>query len=663
MSSSGNGKGRLTAAAIILLAGLLAFIDARDTTAGGVSAPEPAFALPASSERSSQAAEVEAKIAEVDLRRRLEVAMGGEFAGIWFDPLTARLHVGTASSAGRSSAEAVAAQTGLAEFVVLTSVRSTWAQLEGAQRDWGRRLADLFERAEVQTSLAPDLNSVQVKLGSLVPPARRDALERVAAADDVRVSVLVVERADLGAEPITRCAKFSPKKAHCDPTIVGGVTIEGGSTGCTAGPAVTLKDRTKPADATDTFVLTAGHCVNNAGGIGEKWYAYDKNGAKKEEVGIGLSFIDAETDIGVIEMTTKFWARANDPIPVDPAVAAWDTGKETSPTVVKAAGSPIKGTKSCFSGQRSGTNCGTIVEEHLVKTVEGAKQENVFELKLEGEGKVGKGDSGAPVFTEATPSTVQGVMVAADLDPKTEEGTVGYLHSLSLAFEKLKELKKLEFELLKESNQRRHPTFTAEEYPVTFSAEDTSSEDQFTILDSTITCTERELHGTLSEPEAGKSVTSIEVIPTYGGCMDQNSLPVKYSHNGCKYKFTLQKLNGEGHYSADVDIVCPEGKPGIQFSSYTTHASATEEETECQLTIPPQSGLKSLTLTNDSGEITIDEGKLTGVKVTTQTENCDCPGMLGEDETNAAIYHVDSPLNIVGTNDEEETLQIDMAGG
>lgn len=637
MDSSGSGKGRLAVAAIILMVGLLAFIDARDIPVGEVSALEPAFALSSSPERSTQAAEVEARIAEVDLRRRLEIAMGGQFAGVWFDALMAKVHVGTASPVGRNSAEAVAAQTGLADLVVLTPVRSTWAQLEGTQREWGRRLADLFERAEVQTSLSPDLNSVQVELGSLVPRARRDALDRVAATGDVRVSIIAAERAHLGAEPITRCAKFSSKSSHCDPTIVGGVTIVGGNSGCTAGPAVTLKDRTKAADATDTFVLTAGHCVNSAGGIGEKWYAYDKSGTKKEELGIGLSFIDAATDIGVIEMTTKFWARANDPIPVDPAVAAWDTGKESNPTVVKAAGSPIKGTKSCFSGQRSGTSCGTIVEEHLVKTVEGVKRENVFELKLEGGGKVGKGDSGSPVFTEATPSTVQGVMVAADLEGKTEEGTVGYLHSLSLAFEKLKDQKKLEFELLEESNQRRHPNFIAEEYPATLSASDPSSEDKFTGFGSTVSCSENEFDGELTE-----IADSLEVTPVYGKCTT-GVLPATVANNGCKYKFAPQEEVAEGQYSATVDVVCPGEQPGIQINVYSSIAHAV---TVCTVTIPPQTGLETITLTNSGEHIEIDQGSIEGVAMKSQ-------GACGASETTSGVYDLGQAVTVAGSSGEE----------
>jgi hypothetical protein len=83
--------------------------------------------------RSAQATAVEAQMARADLVGAMEAALGRKFAGVWFEPSTARVHVDFTSSAARKAVEGVAAKIGLARYVIPTPARSTWAQLSAAQ--------------------------------------------------------------------------------------------------------------------------------------------------------------------------------------------------------------------------------------------------------------------------------------------------------------------------------------------------------------------------------------------------------------------------------------------------------------------------------------------------------------------------------------------------
>lgn len=51
------------------------------------------------------------------------------------------------------------------------------------------------------------------------------------------------------------------------------------------------------------------------------------------------------TDLGVIEVTTKFWASTKDP-PVSPFIAEWKVGSETDPFAVKKQTPPVKEPRS-----------------------------------------------------------------------------------------------------------------------------------------------------------------------------------------------------------------------------------------------------------------------------------------------------------------------------
>lgn len=603
MKSTEIGMARTLIAAIGLVVAMGAYANAQGPATG----PAPVVASQADPlPRTPRASEAEAAIARTDLGARMEAVLGDGFGGVWFEPVTAQMTVGVTSPATARLVETVAARAGLSEFVTEVPVASTWAELDAAQERWDRRLADLFQRAEVATALLPDRNAVSIELGSAVPDAKREALERAAAKDSVAVSIVVAPQPHLGLTPLARCAGFVKNLAICDPTIVSGTSIrgpwvvpaeeeaeeeEGGvtgeleeqeteekpkpvRTGCTAGPPAILKNAAKKADETKTFILTAGHCVNekfNGGGVkGGKWIAYNR----KEEVkaiGEAVAYIFGETDIGVIEVTTDYWATAKVLNPITPAIASWKE-LETDPFPIMEQKKPMVGNKTCNSGQTSGTNCGgEIITTDQTINARGATIKNLIEVKGS---KATYGDSGGPWFAEQaykqTPSL--GYPEGTTVGKKNSTGNLVF-QSLETSFEKLKNEKGLDLELLTVSNEKRHGKFKAGSYPTTIHGT-TVAPQKFVTEAGTIECKESTYHAVLVEPSS-----TLTVKPSYSACTSSYGAGATVAMEGCTYLFHVVEKTSTDNYKAATDISCPGGS--IKISAGTCKAEIkTQSERE-----------------------------------------------------------------------------------
>jgi hypothetical protein len=395
--------------------------------------------------------QVELEIARSGVTTRLEAALGGDFGGLWLEPSGAQLHVGVPSAHSRHSAEVAASRAGVAEIVAETPVRSTWAELKGAQRRWAERMADLFDRAEAVTSLRARYNALEVELGSAVPDQRRLALERAAAADDVNVLVRVGESSHFRVEEQARCATFVPDKAMCNPTMVAGVSIvheNETKTPCTAGPAVMPTSAANAALATERRILTAGHCIDPNGT--KKWFAYEKTSGKLEFVGLAGSFVHNHVaDIGLIQIDPMSKWRQAGFTPVNPTIAQWSSKAENEPIPVIGEREPFEGAETCISGQSSGKLCGKVVATG--KTF--ADISNMTEVNV----TTKEGDSGAPwyakEYAEAGGGLVEGVHRGRNASNNT-----AIFEPLKYGLEKLKAEKGADYVLLTTANEERvHP--------------------------------------------------------------------------------------------------------------------------------------------------------------------------------------------------------------
>ncbi len=387
----------------------------------------------------------------------MEAALGSAFGGVWFDRSTAQLHVGVSSPASRKAAEAIAARTGLSNLVSETAVKSTWEQLATAQQELNQGLEDLFAHGEARTALDPESNSIAIELGSGVSESRSAELRQQASDLGVKVSISVAPTPTFFARPQAgRCSQYEKGKenSNCDKPIVAGVRIESKSgEKCSAGPAVILQKPLTIAETTLTYLLTAGHCIANGGGIGAEWSAFNKKKEKKligkaEEGLNGVKGAVDKVDVGVIKINNPGeWVHegAKALTPVTPAIAPWNKLEEAEPISVTNQGAiPVKGTEVCVSGATSGTHCGKVSATGVTEVFAGGITVETL-VAVEGEPVTEGGDSGGPWFTKAKPGEVLGTHVGISAK------SVMLFEPLSASFENLT----TKYQLLTVANEKR----------------------------------------------------------------------------------------------------------------------------------------------------------------------------------------------------------------
>ncbi|MBS1860936.1 MAG: hypothetical protein JSS68_04400 [Actinobacteria bacterium] len=576
--------------------------------------------------------ETQEAIDEAALVSKLEAALGGAFAGVWLDPRRATLHVGVTSRAARATVESMSAAAGLSAHVAETKVSSTWKQLTATQRRWDRRLSGLLLRSQVGTSLSPEANAVVVELSSAAAPALRARLKHSALASPVHVMLTSVPPGQLTVElQASRCEKWAELKAYCNPTIAAGVLIESevNKEQCTAGPAVLTEH--PDTNTTDTFILTAGHCVTEGGGLLSAWRAFDKNGTP-QKLGEAVEYLDDAkgdaVDVAAIEVENAHWITPTQ-TPVHPGIAPWGA-LEPEPFAVEGSVGSVIGHTSCVEGARTGFHCGTIVS--VTAALAGLK--NLVEV----EGvETNKGDSGAPWY-----SAVEGP--SFDYVEGTHVGKTGAGHPV---FEplaaSLKELadqaQEYNLELLTTANETRPECpmpgticFEAETYPATITGSELKSIEVGTESGS-IACGTASYSGSLAE--ASKT---LEVSPGFGECTIFGTPLATTDINGCKFKFTATSKVEADKYKGAMDIACPAGA-SIKFTSVCG----------CVVTVGSQTALATIEYV-DATEVVPKEDAdfkvtVTGLKYTEEAL-CKHPGTRSS-----------------GTYSAEITVKADTGGG
>lgn len=494
--------------------------------------------------KADRLAEVEGAIARTDLAGRMQDALGDGFGGVWLEPSTARLHVGVTSAESRRGAEAVAVRAGLSEVVEETPVRSSWARLGAVQERWNRRLTDLFERNLVRTSLSPEGNAVVVELASRVPASTLTELRREASDSEVDVAIAVTPYPALTGESQARCAKFVADNAFCDPTIVGGVSIKNAKGSlCSAGPAVIRSDRSKYFWATDTYILTAGHCFG--GGFFEQWTTSSKAGPWTT-LGTSIEFKHGDKDVGLISVAKPTWATEGF-IPVIPSVAQWSKTAESEPQHVVGEAGPVVNAKACLSGQTTGLSCGKIAKVGVTeKFVDGTTTTGLVEVSG---ATAAKGDSGGPWMSgeEVSIGMVLGTHVG-----RTGTTNNPLFQTLASSYGALN----TKVQLLTEVNEERHPfSFDAESNPVVLTAKRTGAAKHVLTADAaTISCNDVHFTKELTSTPVGQVIFE----PVFGECTTPKK-NVVVDVNNCDMRLQPSAIEGE-NYEGRVSVVCPSGK-------------------------------------------------------------------------------------------------------
>ena len=355
-----------------------------------------------SPKRAQVALATQSQVEAAELPVRVEEALGASFAGMWFEPATGKFSIGVVSGASRRAAEQVVAQAGLAGVVSYVSVRSTWTQLISAQREWTAKFVHLAGQ-QFSTGLTASNNAVSMKLSSSVPEHERALLEREAARFHVNVSITVVPPQELEARLHNSQCEVRPRASYafCSKPIAAGVLITpnvGRTTYCTAGPLAILANPATLAAELETFLITAGHCLEGT----EKWFTATHPGNVLSEIGPTRKFLkDLFGDYGAIEVGPN-WLQAG----TTPALAQMthyqDNGLREAQNVLGEAAS-VEKASFCKQGATSAEQCGTITEVNALVNFEdqgGALLHvtGLVETNTCSEG----GDSGGPYATLPT---------------------------------------------------------------------------------------------------------------------------------------------------------------------------------------------------------------------------------------------------------------------
>lgn len=539
--------------------------------------------------RAMRAIEVQGAVAHSELPKKLHAAMGSAYAGVWFEATTAKLHVGVTSPASRQVADAVIRQAGLTDDVMVTQVRSTFAQLVAVQNQWDGKHVGLFAREETQTALEPQHNGVAVTLTAAVPAQERAALKREAAAAPANVLVTVAPSQRLGfTSDAKECSNYP--EADCNPSITPGVLIwpkptcvKGASTkgveffktekeckeekvsgtegewkreqaiteeeeeeglrpsGCTAGPvAIPVKKRTV------RVLLTAGHCIETAGGEKVEWYALTREFAelligKARTFQNGGAMGAQKGDFGEILIESiGGWETGKPNVPVLAVTAEWKKAQETRYRV-KGIREAVPGNTNCHEGKTSGEWCGKIKAVNVKALTRPPRVANWKEGFVEDEKAPSEaGDSGGPwLFIEANNEVLMEGSHSAKVAPTCEgpvaegtgtdyfltqteclnwrtfkQGTHGtWKRKVPTYFFPLKavegsatlgSLEILNLEPLTTANERIRPEFVASKFPVKFTAT-TGADTLETIGGRSVKCKESKGEGELSSAEEVKN--------------------------------------------------------------------------------------------------------------------------------------------------------------
>jgi streptogrisin C len=401
--------------------------------------------------RAQVALATQAQVETAELPLKLEKALGASFAGMWFEPGTGKFRIGVVSSASRRAAERVVAQADLAGVVSYVSVRSTWTQLIDAQGEWNIKLEHLGGR-QFSTDLTASRNAVSVTLSSAVSEHERLLLEREAAGSGVNVSITVVPPEALVLETRNSQCEFKRAEAYCSKPITAGVLITPENTSkptkyCTAGPLAILLSPATLAAGLETFLITAGHCLQEA----EKWFSSTHPGKETKEVGPRVQFKNGlPGDYGDI-LVSPNWLEAG----VTPALAQithyQDNGLREARSVIGEEAS-VEKASFCKQGATSAEQCGIITGLNKLGVFSGVHVEGLVKTNACGEG----GDSGGPYATLPTGNSVR-ILGTEVGGPKETCSGLFCTTTCESSYEPIKtSLEGLGLTLLTTTNQTRH---------------------------------------------------------------------------------------------------------------------------------------------------------------------------------------------------------------
>jgi hypothetical protein len=164
--------------------------------------------------------------------------------------------------------------------------------------------------------------------------------------------------------------------------------------------------------------------------------------------------------------------------------------------------------------------------------------------------------------------------------------------------------------------------FTASSYPTGASATSAAGNDDFKTEAGSIEC-----HGAFSVASISEPTENVTVTPTYKDCTAFGGfVSASVNMNGCDYVF---------HVNGVVDIECPAGKAIVITAG------------ACEIDVPEQTGLKSVSLSNVGNHINVKAG-VSGITYEVTKDGFGCP-FSGTGHKTGATYTQNSAVTVIPT--------------
>jgi len=322
----------------------------------------------------------------------LREALGGAYAGTWFDEDDGNVVAATTDQAATEQAiTEVLDRHGLEDDGTIVEVPSSRQDLEAAQADLDLLVTRRFGRGHAWTAIDLVRNRVVVGIGKdataderALLDARRAAWakgvadapagtpfppvgDRDAAGRTRTVTIVLDELGGSAVAPPTGC---STTYKTCDPPLRGGTYMDDTHHACSVGYLGYWVN----AGTKNPYAITAGHCM--VGGSNHSWSAYDPVAGSTYVLGspgtwrfgssIGTSAPAVNRDIGIIQVPyTSHWTNtlAGWIAMWGWATSGWSTWQLTSQDIA------VPGEYGCRTGASSNFTCGTVLYQSQTITV------------------------------------------------------------------------------------------------------------------------------------------------------------------------------------------------------------------------------------------------------------------------------------------------------
>ncbi|MGC2781561.1 MAG: hypothetical protein WA418_38575 [Bradyrhizobium sp.] len=240
--------------------------------------------------------------ATAPLVKDLTDAIGADFGGAWYDAEDGgklKLAVAEDQSLGDSeavdAAQEVLADAGKQADVEFVHVDYSLDELMDARKAVGDELATQVAAENAEVTVDAERNAIVIQTANDLTAADDAAVASAVSEADTPIVVQQTDESTFHAEDRS-CAflsgSVSSSELFCDPPLRGGIYMQGGTEGCTAGFLVFGNTGGNP------FVLTAGHCLTGANGAVWNTRFADSS---LHSIGAGHSKVDnASGDFGII---------------------------------------------------------------------------------------------------------------------------------------------------------------------------------------------------------------------------------------------------------------------------------------------------------------------------------------------------------------------------